>query len=261
MEKSEILQINRFSHLHDGEKVFFCKTDYIYSLFQFLKDREEPCIIITGNSDYSIVDKIANDAPGCVKRWYAQNNETSSNLLEAIPIGLENTTPCSISNYGVVWEHAKEKVEFISNLNSDLNQNGVYCNFNTNTHPERSHVLNICQEIDFINTERYNDNLNSSFANYATELMKYEMVICPRGNGLDTHRLWETLYLQRIPIVKYEKNLKVFDELPIIFLESWEQLRDKDFIYQRFNSVKENDRKMLNFSYWSDKIEKEKEFL
>jgi hypothetical protein len=261
VKKDEILQINRFSHLHDGEKVFFCKTDYIYQLFQFLKNRNEPCIIITGNSDYSIVDKIVNDVPKCVRKWYAQNNDTSSNLLESIPIGLENTIPCSIPRYGVIWEHAKEKVEFISNSIFDTEQEGVYCNFNVNTYPERKNILSICQETDYIKTGRYNNNLNSSFASYADELTRHEMVICPRGNGLDTHRLWETLYLQRVPIVKFERSLKIFEELPILFLENWEQLKDKEIIYQRFNSVKKNSRKMLNFSYWSDKIKKEKELL
>ena len=50
-------------------------------------------------------------------------------------------------------------------------------------------------------------------------------MLCPRGNGLDTHRAWETLYLGRIPVVKRSAMDAVFDdELPVIFVNDWENM-------------------------------------
>ena len=41
---------------------------------------------------------------------------------------------------------------------------------------------------------------NSFF--YRRILLNYMFVICPEGNGIDTHRMWEALYLRTIPIIK-----------------------------------------------------------
>ena len=49
-------------------------------------------------------------------------------------------------------------------------------------------------------------------------------MLCPRGNGLDTHRSWETLYLGRIPVVKSSAMDAVFDELPVILVNNWENM-------------------------------------
>ena len=33
MGKDQIIQVNKFSQLHDGKKIIFCKTDYIMQEF------------------------------------------------------------------------------------------------------------------------------------------------------------------------------------------------------------------------------------
>ena len=42
--------------------------------------------------------------------------------------------------------------------------------------------------------------LNKS--DFLSELNNYKFVIAPFGNGLDTHRVWEAIYSNSIPIVK-----------------------------------------------------------
>ena len=37
---------------------------------------------------------------------------------------------------------------------------------------------------------------------YLKELSKYKFSLCPPGNGLDTHRVWESLLVGTIPIVE-----------------------------------------------------------
>ena len=73
-----LIQINQFSHLHNGENIFFCKTDFLRGVLNFISSLNQNVILITGNSDYSITDDIAELAPSNVKYWYAQNAECKS---------------------------------------------------------------------------------------------------------------------------------------------------------------------------------------
>ena len=58
-------------------------------------------------------------------------------------------------------------------------------------------------------------------------LSEYKFCICPEGNGVDTHRLWECWYLKVIPIVIRTDFIDILMEkikLPIIILNKWEDL-------------------------------------
>ena len=60
-------------------------------------------------------------------------------------------------------------------------------------------------------------------------LAQSQFCICPRGNGIDTHRLWEALYLGCIPIVLESEILGCYAGLPILVVRNWEELFDMDF--------------------------------
>ena len=81
------------------------------------------------------------------------------------------------------------------------------------------------------------------------------MIVCPRGNGVDCHRVWEVLYLDRVPIIKREMAMNYFEELPIIYLDNWLELTNMDMIIKKYNKVKNNSRKMLNFDSWKKLIQ------
>ena len=81
------------------------------------------------------------------------------------------------------------------------------------------------------------------------------MVVCPAGNGVDTHRLWETLYSGRIPITVVVGEYKIYElykQLPIILLNNIDQLVDKDFIMQEYNRCLSQtwDRSLLDVNSW-----------
>ena len=48
-------------------------------------------------------------------------------------------------------------------------------------------------------------------------------VLSPPGNGLDTHRTWETLMLGRIPIISATALNQVYKGLPVWEVENWEE--------------------------------------
>lgn len=83
-------------------------------------------------------------------------------------------------------------------------------------------------------------------------------MICPRGCGLDTYRMWDCLYLKCIPIVVKYEGYKDFTDLPILFIDKWEDYLNLNAEYlesvylKMMNSDYNYD--ILKFSYWTNLI-------
>jgi hypothetical protein len=94
----------------------------------------------------------------------------------------------------------------------------------------------------------------SRFDNYLNNIYNHKYVLSPRGNGIDTHRTWETLYVNSIPIEKRNLNNRFYSDLPILFVDDWSQVT-RDLLETEFEKLKDNNSKdMLTFEYWNDKI-------
>ena len=94
-----------------------------------------------------------------------------------------------------------------------------------------------------------------NFDEYLDNVYNHKFVICSEGNGIDTHRTWETLYSGSIPIEKINKNNRFFNDLPICFVNDWEEITD-DFLNSEIDRINKNifNIDKLNFSYWENKI-------
>ena len=56
------------------------------------------------------------------------------------------------------------------------------------------------------------------------DLSKHKFCISPPGNGVDCHRTWECLYLGVIPIVEKSPHMSYFDDLPILFVDNYDNI-------------------------------------
>ena len=86
----------------------------------------------------------------------------------------------------------------------------------------------------------------------------YKFILVPRGNGIDTHRLWETLYRGAIPILKADEwsvSLKYLN-LPILYTKNWEPSTIKNILetYEP-KDFAPKDLPALWIKYWQDFIE------
>lgn len=244
----EFLQLNYFSQLHDDESIVFCKTDFLEHEFKRIKDKG-PVVLITGNSDYAITDDVANFCPHNVIKWYAQNAITQNERVEGIPIGIENTIPCKREGHGKVWDHAVEKPSILLDAPRREPTKDIYANFSTNTHWSRGPILDILKSQPFITCKT-----GLSYTEYVSDIVDHRMVACPLGNGVDTHRFWEALHLNRVPIVPRNAVHDRFSELPVIFVDDWEEVNDIDRIYDQYYNVLSNSKRMLDPEYWVAKI-------
>ena len=87
------------------------------------------------------------------------------------------------------------------------------------------------------------------------DLASHKFVFSPRGNGVDCHRTWEALYLRTIPIVKKSTHMKEFEDLPIFFVDNWEEVCYTN-LEQFYYKVKNNlyDLSKMKISYWKNLI-------
>ena len=56
---------------------------------------------------------------------------------------------------------------------------------------------------------------------------EYPFVLSAAGNGLDSHRTWELLYLGCIVITKTSSLDSLFDGLPVVIVEDWNEVGEK----------------------------------
>jgi hypothetical protein len=68
---------------------------------------------------------------------------------------------------------------------------------------------------------------------YLNELASCKFAAAPRGNGLDTHRLWESLYLGSYPIVKTSFLDSLYADLPVVIIEDWSQVTE-EFLKEKY---------------------------
>ena len=256
-----IIQINRFAELHNDETIVFCKTDYILQDFNRLSYRTKPLIFISGNSDYPIDNDLIKRMPKCIVKWFAQNYIGELNdIVEPIPLGIENSFPAIREGHGVGWEHAIEKLKFLSQYHNQSNiyNNFAYVNFHNWTNPHhRQLVKEKCRLYDHFTMQSDVD-----FPKFVSDILDHKCVVCAQGNGLgDNHRIYESLYLNRIPILFNKYMYKSLHyKFPNIFIDRIEQLGDLKWLeeqqYTAYERADKNWQDLVTASYWISRIKK-----
>lgn len=173
-------------------------------------------------------------------KWYGQNMGVISKKTEGIPIGLENKC----------WKRIN--IEEIA-LNSKNNKNKLlYLNFSLHTYPGRTKIMN-----DML-VKGFKKNKMLTWNEYINDLSEHKFCISPRGNGVDSHRTWECLYLGVIPIVEKSVHMSYFKDLPILFVDNYDDISVEylNKVYNEFQNKKFNLEK-LDIKYWENKIKKE----
>lgn len=227
-----------FNLLEDND-VIFCKTDYVINFFNDVKNVEKKINLITHESDYSITKEIFDLKPKCVNKWYAINVEFSHEDLIPIPLGLANDY-CNITLKIKDLQFKKDQKKML------------YVNHRTETNRKaREWIYKFFQTNEWCTVK----NPNLTFEEYKRDLSEHKFMLCPRGNGVDTHRLWECLYAGIIPIVENHVNFKNMLDLPIMFVDSFKDVTLKSL--NDFNDKKANIEK-LNIQTWEKLIKNER---
>ena len=200
----------------------FCYSHRIKKLSSKIHLFKNKFVLITHNSD----DEIRNEPEilrilNCsnLDKWYAQNICFDNPKLYFLPIGIANSQ----------WPHGN--INMYNNeitLHNSLNKSkNIYFNFNIDTNKsKRSICFNILKhKLPWLNNVSPSENI--------VRLSQYKFCICPEGNGVDTHRLWEALYLKTVPIVIKSEftNILQKNKVPLVILNSWNELDETKLNY------------------------------
>jgi len=243
------IQINTFdiSKL-EGINTIYTHTLYVKYLFDEIKDLPNKFIIITHNSDIN-VDNFFH-IPKNVVKWFAQNKDNFDTRIIPIPIGLENERWYKETN-------KKQKMFDILKTEKKI-KNLAYMNHNIKTYPqEREHLYIKYSQYTYIDIER---GVNGQFfERYVDNMYNHDFVFAPRGNGIDTHRIWEALYMNTIPIVRRNNFTTQLKDLPICIVDDWCGITRK-FLLRKKDEILSKDwnYEKLKFSYWRRVIEDSK---
>lgn len=191
-------------------------NDYIKDKFvdiilpQLDKTKSYSIYIHNGDDHFSYKNKKLLDYD-CIKRVYTQNPLMyPEKKLTILPIGISR----DIFPYGDLVELYKT----IVSTYYKKKQRGLYININPKTYSYRKILLEV-----IIRSRNFTVNIpNKKYNEYLQELSEYRFCLCVRGNGLDTYRFWESLYLGVIPVVidngTYSGFLKHLDTINIPYL-------------------------------------------
>jgi len=191
---------------------------------------KNPFVLLSHNSDGIItkapeIYKILN-SPNLIK-WYAQNLCMIDEKIHYLPIGLANSMwPC-------------ENLQIFKTINTNtlhIKTKHIYFNFNISTNYNKRIVCynTFDSKIPFLDFISSTDNL--------IRLKEYAFCLCPQGNGIDTHRFWECVYLKVVPIVinsVFIQHIKEYN-IPMVILNEWDDLFNFNLNYTNydFNNIK-----------------------
>lgn len=224
--------------------VIFCPSDKLGRFFEEFKDDISAKVILCGNSDFEF-KVLPPKIPKSVKQLLLQNSFISDHpLVTTLPIGIENFrwgvngNPKNLSP-GESWIERRNEVL--------IGPFGL-------THPIRVEVrrefLEPAAGVRFISSRM-------EPAEYAKVARESRYVAAVRGNGVDTHRHWETLYRGGIPLILEDDWSSGIDNLglPFIKVQAWtlDQIRAV-LIEERNLNFDPEKCPALWWPYWKDLI-------
>lgn len=195
--------------------IFFGRTDRstdrileLKRLFRLIsRKKNNQYTVLLGKGDYTFEQSLLDLMPSNINKIFVNNLNIKDKRLLYFPMGRDFRS-----------KHLFE------DFNSQPNKKYlVYCNFSINTHPVRSKIYEMVKNKSYITSDHMGEFLKYSISReeFYAKLSSSKFAICPRGNAIDTFRLWDCLYLGAVPIVLKEAVFhQELIDLPILFLDN-----------------------------------------
>ena len=220
------------------------KPDLLETLIKILGKKLKGRTLLLGKSDIELDDKIAALAQRFNFLLFGNNLNTRYPNLGYFPMGRDWR--------GRKYHHLQPSAD---------KTRLIYCNFSINTHPVRRIVYEKLKPKKFLDFDHMGKFLEYPIGHDAfyKKLRQSKFSIAPRGNAIETFRMWDCLYLGTIPIVVKEAVFhEELKDLPILFIDSYQAYGNLskemlDQIYDEMCSQEWNYSKLTNH-FWIDRI-------
>ena len=213
-------------------QIIFVNTDLLEASLPMLQRIDVPFHLLTGNADRSLSKETIG---GVMKTkfvtWTGHNLPVIDERFLQIPIGfteMGNKRPNSFTDY-IELSETKIIPMVVTPFGTTHKSRNELDNFFGNG------ILNLKDRIDY--TE------------FLTILSISKYSICPRGNGMDSHRVIESIVCNSIPIVKTSDLDPLYREMGGIIVNNWEEAKD----YSKLPHHKLN-RDVVTIDYWKNRL-------
>ena len=224
-------------------RVIFCPSHELERAMDEYSKSINAKVLILGNSDRDF-DVEPKSLPRQIKKIFCQNLMFQDSRFQVLPIGIENLRLAQNGNPNYIEGNSISEKKNICLV-------GPF----SPTHDERSFFFSnttTAAEIRILEKRL-------SPKKYSDIAKKYRFIACPRGNGMDTHRFWETFYRAGIPIVLESIWAKSIKQLGFKFatLETWDFEQIKNVLHDKsFAHVENYNQPFLWWPYWEREIKK-----
>jgi len=243
----KVNNIEPVERIKNGE-IVYVKTDFIGQFFSNIFPKiKSKFILITHNSDYSTNTGHRHylDEEKLIA-WFGVHTSFEHPKFLPLTIGFGNA---------VYADQLKFIREFDHNSLIKWSQRKylLYINFNANNNmSKRNHLFSLFKDIpDVLIIDHKTDYLT-----FMNNIGNSKFTLCPVGNGLDTHRFTEAIFMGSIPILEKSLLMPIYKETTSIVLND---LRDLNITMlrnpQQYATNMNFSRKILMMQTWLDKID------
>ena len=227
-------------------------------------------VLVSGDSDDSMpFDVLKSEvfdtfiSNPFLHHWYSQNMTIEHPKITRIPIGMDYHTMETRDIWGPITtaktqEFLLNSIRKIPFYERFYEKEKCYSNFhfqmNTKYGQDRKDAIaEIPNDLVY-----YEPHHVSRLKSWNTQ-KEYAFIISPHGGGYDCHRLWEALILGCIPIVKTSPIDKLYEDLPVLIVNSWSDV-NKDLLVKTVENFKikhlngEFNYDKLSLQYWINQI-------
>ena len=200
------------------DDLVFLNLDYVEHFVNFIsKNRPKSKFrILTHNSDRDFTYDLFLKLKDFCNKIYAINCTFQDEMVVKIPIGFND-----------------QSTEFLDSQDFNFieKKNLIYLNFRSGHHFSRRDCVDYFNQFDWV---ELTDEKNYMPVNDFYEKLKtFKYCISPRGAGIDTHRLYESLMFGVIPIVKKSELDDLYINLPILLVDDWSDIT-KEFLEKNY---------------------------
>jgi hypothetical protein len=255
--------------MFDGMSIYVCSDLLKFFVNTIMPKINKKFVLVSGDSDLSVPREAISlkelnylISSSYLIKWFAQNTQMQGHpKIFQMPIGLDYHTISN--NPSINWKLPEE-----GRLPGEQEMILVKMRESMATFYERIPKIYVHFSKS---SDRFGDRKNS-VATIPRNLLeinetftprtitwnntiRYSFVLSPFGNGMDCHRTWEALCLGCIPIVKAPNFKTLFEDLPVLIVNDWNEVTQEllDNTIQVFKT-KEFKYEKLQLNYWVKQI-------
>ncbi len=263
-ESDDIITQDKYmkSCLKYPELMEYAKIDCLYQTcpewrgYNYIDYKIKKPVTVFAHSDYRLTDNLIQQYnQHFIKYIFSTNADCFDPRAEGIPHGLTEDCHDTVDhpitgNKNILYDVLRSKKELKYNC---------YMNFRVKTNYNvRAVTWNTLVDKPFIYkklTEDHNINLTDR-KQFLQDIYDSAFTVCPRGNGIDTVRLWESLYCRTIPIVKRENAMRYFQDLPILWIDDWNEIESVSWLNKQYERIMDSQWNLdkLKIPYWEQRF-------